>query len=179
MLASEIDPFHLAESMCWSPLPCPAHCSKSSGREVLIKLQQKLECKHILVASWHARKFRWVKRKGNNSGLEELLGDGAQPLHHSSACDKLFQQHNNLMSHRSVCLHLVWRKQLSPKGEAVSRPFMRFLALILVFTISKLLWFCTGPSKFYKTQQSYRGHLYLHNKSSSGAALMAAWRTLF
>lgn len=177
-MASQIDPFHLAKSMCWSPLPCPAHCSKSSGREVLIKLWQKLVCKHILVASWHAWQFRRVKHKGSNSGLEELLGDGVLPWHHSSACDKLFQQHNNLLGHRSVCLHLVWRKQLSPKGEALSRPFMHFLGLNLVFKISKWLWFCTDLSKFYRAQQSYRGHLYLHNKSSTDAALVAVWRTL-
>lgn len=52
------------------------------------------------------------------------------------------------MSHRSVSLLLVWRKQFSPKGEAFSRPFMCFLGLILVFKIGKLLWFCTGLSEF-------------------------------
>lgn len=82
------------------------------------------------------------------------------------------------MSHRSVSLHLAWRKQFSPNAEAFSRPFMHFLGLIPVFRISKLLWFCAGLSEFYKTQQSYRGHLYLYSKSSVGAALMAVWRTL-
>lgn len=77
-----------------------------------------------------------------------------------------------------MCLHLMWRKQLSPKGEALSRPFMHFLGLNLVFKISKWLWFCTDLSKFYRAQQSYRGHLYIHNKSSTDAALVAVWRTL-
>lgn len=159
-----------------SALPCPLF--KEQWKRILIKLWQKLVCKHILVASWHAWQFRRVKHKGSNSGLEELLGDGVLPWHHSSACDKLFQQHNNLLSHRSVCLHLMWRKQLSPKGEALSRPFMHFLGLNLVFKISKWLWFCTDLSKFYRAQQSYRGHLYIHNKSSTDAALVAVWRTL-
>lgn len=73
------------------------------------------------------------------------------------------------MSHRSVCLPLVWRKQFSPKGEAFPRPFMPFLGLILVFKISKLLRFGTDFSKFYKTQPSVRGHLYLCNKSRTCA----------
>lgn len=136
-----------------SALPCPLF--KEQWRRTIDKIVAEAECKHILVASWHAGKCRRVKCKGNDSGLEELLGDLVLPWHHSPACDKLFQQHNNLMSHESVCPLLVWRKQFSPKGKAFSRSFMRFLGLILVFKIIKLLWFCTDSSKFYKPQKSY------------------------
>jgi len=93
----------------------------------LIKLQKKLLCKHILVASWHVWKFGRVKCKDSNS--RQLLGDGVLPWHRASAYDRLFQQHNNLMSHwlcvpSSVCVE---KTALTLQSEALSSPSFVFL----------------------------------------------------